>query len=90
MLGQGHIAGEASVLPGDLEIRKVAEQGVRQLERFRKGLLREGMVGADPENLDIQLLEFGLAPAAMRKPTVSHMTFPQTIEIWCRSTLGIC
>jgi ribonuclease Z len=32
----------------------------------------------------------GLAPAAMRKPTVSHMTFPQTIEIWCRSTLGIC
>ena len=60
MRGQGHIAGEAAVLPGDLQIRKVAEQGVRQLERFRKGLLREGMVGADPENLDIQLLEFGV------------------------------
>jgi Resolvase, N terminal domain len=59
-LCQGGIVGEAAVLPSDLQIRKVAEQWVRQLERLRKGLLREGMVGTDPENLDVQLLEFGI------------------------------
>jgi hypothetical protein len=32
----------------------------------------------------------GLAAAAMRKPTVSHRAFPQPIELWCRSILGIC
>jgi hypothetical protein len=59
-LRQGGIVGETAVLPSDLQIRKVAEQWVRQLERLPKGLLREGMVGTDPENLDVQLLEFGV------------------------------
>jgi hypothetical protein len=49
-LCQGGIVREAAVLLSDLQIRKVAEQWVRQLERLRKSLLREGMVGTDPEN----------------------------------------
>ena len=35
----------------------VAEERIRQLERIRKGLLRELVVGVDPENLDVLVLK---------------------------------
>ena len=35
----------------------VAEERIRQLQRIRKGLLDEGVVGADPENLNIESLK---------------------------------
>jgi hypothetical protein len=41
----------------DLGVWKVAEQRVGKCERGRKHLLRKGVVGTDPENLDVQLLE---------------------------------
>jgi hypothetical protein len=58
--GQGGIAGQPAVLPGHLHLREVAEERVRQLERRGKGLLRKGMVRADPEKLDMQRLELGV------------------------------
>ena len=40
-----------------LEAGEVAEQRVGELERIRERLLREGIVRADPQGLDVQLLE---------------------------------
>src|SRR5262245_5796026 len=45
---------------GHLQVRKVTEERVWELERVRKCLLREGVVGADRENLDVQILEFAV------------------------------
>jgi hypothetical protein len=39
VLGQGGMAGQAAILPSYLQIRKVAEERVRQLERLGKRLL---------------------------------------------------
>ena len=48
---------EYSVGPDDLSFLKVAQQRVRQLQRFGEGLLRKRIVGADGENLDTQGFE---------------------------------
>jgi hypothetical protein len=42
-----------AVVPDNLQARKVAEEGVRELKRLRERLLCEGMVSADSENLDV-------------------------------------
>lgn len=42
-----------AVIPDNLEVRGVAEERVRELKRLRERLLCEGMVSADPENLDV-------------------------------------
>jgi hypothetical protein len=60
VLGKCGIARQAAILLGHLHIRKVAEEWIWQLQRLCERLLREGMVRADSENLDIQLLEFGV------------------------------
>jgi hypothetical protein len=59
-LGQRGIEGQAAILPRHPQIWKVAEQRVGQLERLRKRFLRERMVGADPQNLDIERLELAV------------------------------
>jgi hypothetical protein len=46
-----------AVTPDRLQLRKVAQEWVRQLNRVRERLLRKLMVGADPEQLDVQLPE---------------------------------
>src|SRR5713101_6016016 len=53
-LGQRLAGGSDAVMPSHLQVRPVAEDRVRQMERLRKRLLRKGMVGADRENLDVQ------------------------------------
>ena len=52
------IAGQPGILLSHLQVWKVAEQWIGQLERFCERFLRERMTGADTENLDIQFLEF--------------------------------
>ncbi len=42
-----------AVIPDNLQVREVAEEWVRELKRLRKRLLCEGVVSADPENLDV-------------------------------------
>lgn len=42
-----------AVIPDNLEVRRVAEERVRELKRLRERLLCEGMVSTDPENLDV-------------------------------------
>jgi hypothetical protein len=49
--------GQDAVPPNHLQVWMVTEERVRQLQRIRKGLLDEGMVGTDPENLDIESLK---------------------------------
>ena len=48
---------EDSIGPDNLPLRKVTEQRVRQLQRVGERLLREFIVGADPEDLDTQSLK---------------------------------
>jgi hypothetical protein len=50
--------GKNTVTPHCLQIRIVAEERVGQLERVCKHFLREGRGGADPQDLDVQILEF--------------------------------
>ncbi len=45
------------VIPDDLQLRMIAEKRVRQLQRIGECLLGEGVVRADPKNLNVQLLE---------------------------------
>ncbi len=45
------------VIPDDLQLRMIAQERVRELQRIGECLLRESVVRADPENLDVQLLE---------------------------------
>jgi len=52
--------GEHAVAADDLQFRKVAEERVGQLEGIREGLLREGVAGADAEDLDVQVLELAV------------------------------
>lgn len=59
VLGQDGIAGQPTVLPGHLHLREVAEEGVRQVERLGQGLLRKGMVRADPENRTFSAWNWG-------------------------------
>ncbi len=47
----------ARVIPDDLQLRMIAKERVRQLQRIGERLLGEGVVRADSENLDVQLLE---------------------------------
>jgi hypothetical protein len=42
-----------AIIPDNLEVRRVAEERVRELKRLRKRLLCEGVVSADPEKLDV-------------------------------------
>lgn len=48
---------EDSISPDDLPFDEVAQQRVRQLQGFGKRLLRERVVGADGEDLNIQGFE---------------------------------
>ncbi len=47
----------AGVIPNDLQLRMIAQKRVRQLQGIGECLLGEGVVCADPEDLDVQLLE---------------------------------
>ncbi len=47
----------AGVIPDDLQLRMIAQERVRQLQRIGESFLGEGVVRADSENLDVQLLE---------------------------------
>jgi len=51
--GANLVRPQNAVIPDNLEVRRVAEEGVGELQRLRKRLLCEGVVGADPENLDV-------------------------------------
>lgn len=48
---------QPGVSQDDLQVGEVAQKQVGPLQRVRKGLLGERGVGADPEDLDVQLLE---------------------------------
>jgi hypothetical protein len=48
----------AGVVSDDLQLRMIAKERVRQLQGIGKRLLGKWVVCADPENLDVQLLEF--------------------------------
>ncbi len=50
----------AGVIPDDSQLRMIAQEWVRQLQRVGKSFLGEGVVCADPEYLDIQLFEFSV------------------------------
>ena len=45
------------VIPDNLQLRMIAQEWEREFQRIRERLLRERVVCADPENLDVQLLE---------------------------------
>ena len=45
---------EDSITPDDFSFDEVAQQRIRQLQRFGERLLRERVVGADGENLNTQ------------------------------------
>jgi len=51
--GANLVGPKNAVIPDNLEVRRVAEERVRELQRLRKRLLCEGVVGADPENLNV-------------------------------------
>jgi hypothetical protein len=51
--GANLVGPQDAVTPDNLEVRRVAEERVRELQRLRKRLLCERMVSADPENLDV-------------------------------------
>ncbi len=52
----GGIMLQHAVTPTDLQVRMIAEERVRELERICKRLLRKGIVRADSEHLDVQVL----------------------------------
>ena len=76
---------QQAIAPDDVEVWKVAEQRVGQLEGIRKRLLREGVVGADPENLDIQLRELividlpGRQIRRSRRAEIVHVEFEEDV-----------
>ncbi len=47
----------AGVIPDDLQLRMIAQKRVRQLQGIGECLRGKGVVCADPEYLDVQLLE---------------------------------
>jgi hypothetical protein len=51
--GANLVGPQDAVIPDNLEVRRVAEERVRELQRLRKRLLCEGVVGADSENLNV-------------------------------------
>jgi hypothetical protein len=51
--GANLVGPKDAVIPDNLEVRRVAEERVRELQRLRERLLCEGVVGADPEDLDV-------------------------------------
>src|SRR6266852_2961669 len=64
-----------AVIPDNLEVRKVAEERVRELKRLRKCLLCEGVVSADPENLDVQVPERAMVDLPGRQVLASRRGF---------------
>jgi hypothetical protein len=48
---------DAAVAPDRPQVRKVAQERIRELEGVRECLLRERDVGADAEDLDVQGVE---------------------------------
>jgi hypothetical protein len=76
---------QQAIAPDDFEVGKVTKQRVGQLEGIRKRLLREGVVGADPENLDIQLLELlvidlpGRQIRRSRRAEIVHVEFEEDV-----------
>src|SRR5882724_5621315 len=55
--GANLVGPQDAVIPDNLEVRRVAEERVRELKRLRERLLCEGVVSADPENLHVQVPE---------------------------------
>ena len=51
--GANLVGPQDAVIPDNLEVRRVAEERVRELQRLRKRLLCESVVSADPEKLDV-------------------------------------
>jgi hypothetical protein len=51
--GANLVGPQDAVSPDNLEVRRIAEEWVRKLQRLRKRQLCEGVVSADPENLDV-------------------------------------
>ena len=51
--GANLVGPKDAVIPDNLEVRRVAEERVRELQRLRKRLLCESVVSADPEKLDV-------------------------------------
>ncbi len=64
----------AGVIPDDLHLRMIAQKRVRKLERIGKCLLGEGVVCADPEDLNVQLLEFPIVDLPGRQVLRSRRT----------------
>ena len=56
--GQLQLLAEATITFDRLEMRKVAQKWVRELEGVSEDLLGEWVVGADAKNLYVQSLEF--------------------------------
>ena len=64
----------AGVIPDDLQLRMVAQKRVRELQRIGECLLGEGVVCADPEYLDVQLLELPIVDLPGRQVLRSRTT----------------
>ena len=60
------------VIPDDFQLRMIAQERVRELERIGERLLGEGVVCADPEYLDIQLLELLIVDLPSRQVLCSR------------------
>ena len=71
----------AGVIPDDLQLRMIAQERVRQLQRIGESLLGEGVVRADPENLDIQLLELLIVDLPGRQVLGSGRTEIGDVEL---------
>jgi len=64
--------GQNAVSPNHFEVRKIAEQRIGQLERLRKRFLREEVISADAEKLDVQVLERAKIGLSGREVGHSH------------------
>jgi hypothetical protein len=68
-----------TISPTDLQVRMVAEERVRELERICKRLLRKGIVRTDPEHLDVQILEFAVVGLPGRH--VLRSRYPEIADV---------
>ncbi len=71
----------AGVVPDDLQLRMIAQERVRQFQRIGKCLLREGVVCADPEDLDVQLLELPIVDLPGRQVFRSRGTEIRDVKL---------
>ncbi len=62
------------VIPNDFQLRMIAQERVRELERIGECLLGESVICADPEYLDVQLLELPIVDLPGRQVLRSRTT----------------